>query len=102
MRVTTKTGKKRQGESNDQEKKEKRQVLKNDNQCEIGPLLHEKMPEIICSNFPFQISQTTSKKIQEKFLLLRNCPLSIPLVNSEFWRIMSSNKRKGDFRLATL
>ena len=28
--------------------------------------------------------------------------LSVPLVNSEIWRIMSSNQRKGDVELATL
>ena len=28
--------------------------------------------------------------------------LSVPLVNSEIWRIMSSNQRKGDVKVATL
>ena len=28
--------------------------------------------------------------------------LSVPLVNLEIWRIMSSNQRKGDVKLATL
>ena len=66
------------------------------------PPLHEKMAGIICSNFASRISQTTSKEIEKKFLLPSNCPLSIPLVNSELWRIMSSNQRKGDVKLATL
>ena len=46
-------------------------------------------------------SQSVQRLIFDK-LLLSNCPLSIPLVNSEVWRIMSSNQRKGDIRLATL
>ena len=46
-------------------------------------------------------SQSVQSLIFDK-LLLSNCPLSIPLVNSEVWRIMSSNHRKGDVRLATL
>ena len=58
--------------------------------------------DIICSNFTSRISQTTSKEIEKNFLLPSNCPLSIPLVNSEFWRIMSSNQRRGDVKLATL
>ena len=136
VRVTLKTGKKRQGESNDQEKRKKirpneevfnqyasqtdgydseferesqsmqsmnfDKVQKIDNQCEMAPPLHEKMGDIICSNFTSRISQTTSKEIEKKFLLPSNCPLSIPLVNSELWRIMSSNQRKGDVKLATL
>ena len=77
-------------------------VQKIDNQCEMAPPLHEKMADIICSNFTSRISQTTSKEIEKKFLLPSNCPLSIPLVNSELWRIMSSNQRKGDVKLATL
>ena len=68
----------------------------------MGPPLHEKIADIICSNFASRISQTTSKEIEKKLLLPSNCPLSIPLVNSELWRIMSSNQRKGDVRLATL
>ena len=47
-------------------------------------------------------SQTTSKEIEKKILLPSNCPLSIPLVNTELWRIMSSNQRKGDIKLAAL
>ena len=39
-----------------------------DNQCEIGPPLHEKMADIICSNFASRISQTTSKETERKFL----------------------------------
>ena len=34
-------------------------VQKIDNQCEMGPPLHEKIADIICSNFAFRISQTT-------------------------------------------
>ena len=126
VRVTSKTGKKRQGESNNSEKKirpsegffdqyasqtdsydsefewESQSVQslnfdkdqKIDNQCEMGPPLHEKMTDIICSNSASLISQTTSKEIQKKFLLPRNCPLWIPLVNTELLRIMSSNQRK--------
>ena len=41
-------------------------VQKIDSQCKMGPPLHEKMAEIICSNFTSRISQTTSKKIEEK------------------------------------
>ena len=136
VRVTLKAGKKRQGESNDQEKRKKirpseevfnqyasqtdgydseferesqsvqslnfDKVQKIDNQCEMGPPLHEKIADIICSNFASRISQITSKEIEKKFLLPSNCPLSIPLVNSELWRIMSSNHRKGDVKLPTL
>ena len=95
VRVTMKTGKKRQGESNDQEKRKKirpneevfnqyasqtdgydseferesqsmqsmnfDKVQKIDNQCEMAPPLHEKMADIICSNFTSRISQTISK-----------------------------------------
>ena len=128
VRVTSKTGKKRQGESNDQEKRKKispcevfnqyasqtdgydskferesqsvqslnfDKVQKIDNQCELSPPLHEKIADIIGSNFASRISQTTSKEIEKKFLLPSNCPLSIPLVNS-------SNQRKGDVILAAL
>ena len=136
VRVTSKAGKKRQGESNDQEKRKKirpseevfnqyasqtdgydsefervsqsvhsmnfDKVQKIDNLCEMVPPLHEKIAEIICSNFASQISQTTSKEIEKKFLLPSHCPLSIPLVKSELWRIMSSNQRKGDVKSATL
>ena len=134
--VASKAGKKRQGESNDQEKRKKirlneevfnqhasqtdgydseferesqsaqslnfDKVQKIDNQCEMGPSLHEKTADIICSNFASRISKTTSKEIEKKFLLPSNCPLSISLVNSELWRIMSLNQRKGDIKLATL
>ena len=41
----------------------------------MGHPLHEKMTGIICSNSASLISQTTSKEIQKKFLLPRNCPL---------------------------
>ena len=68
----------------------------------MAPPLHEKMADIICSNFTSRFSQATSKEIEKKLLLPSNCPLSIPLVNSELWRIMSSNQRKGDVKLATL
>ena len=112
VRVTLKAGKKRQGESNDQEKRKKirpseevfnqyasqtdgydseferesqsvqslnfDKVQKVDNQCEMGPALHEKIADIICSNFASRISQTTSKEIEKKFLLPSNFPLSIP------------------------
>ena len=77
-------------------------VKKIDNQCEMGPPLNEKIAGIICSNFAARISQTTSKEIEKKFLLPSNCPVSIPLVNSELWRIMSCNQRKSDVKLATL
>ena len=40
--------------------------------------------------------------MEKKLLLLSNCPLSIPLVNSELWRIMSFYQRKCDIKLATL
>ena len=73
------------------------------NQCELPlPLLHENMADFICSNFGSRISQTTSREIEKKLLLPCNCPLSIPLVNTELWRIMSSNQGKGDVELATL
>ena len=73
------------------------------NQCELPlPLLHENMADFICSNFGSRISQTTSREIEKKLLLPCNCPLSIPLVNTELWRIMSSNQRKGDAKVATL
>ena len=58
------------------------------------------MTDSICSNFASRISQTTSKEIEKKILLPSN--LSIPLVNTELWRIMSSNQRKGELKLATL
>ena len=58
------------------------------------------MTDSICSNFASRISQTTSKEIEKKILLPSN--LSIPLVNTELWRIMSSNQRKGEVKLATL
>ena len=71
------------------------------NQCEMDLLLHEKMADIICSNFASRISQTASKDMEKKFLLPSNCPLSIPLFNTELRRIMSSNQRKGDVKLTT-
>ena len=71
------------------------------NQCEMDLLLHEKMADIICSNFASRISQTTSKDMEKNFLLPSNCPLSIPLFNTELRRIMSSNQRKGDVKLTT-
>ena len=101
VKVTLKTGKKRQGESNDQEKRKKirpneevfnqyssqtdgydseferesqsmqkmnfDKVQKIDNQFEMAPPLHEKMADIISSNFNSRISQTTSKKIEKTF-----------------------------------
>ena len=75
-------------------------VKKIDNQCEMLPLLHEKMAVIICSNFASQISQTASKEIEKNVFLPSDCPLPIPLVNSELWRIMPSSQRKGDAKLA--
>ena len=77
-------------------------VKKIDNQCEMGLSLHEKMAVIICSNFASWIFQTTSEEMEEKLLLPSNCPLSISLVNSELWRIMSFYQRKCDVKLATL
>ena len=76
-------------------------VQKIDNPCEMTsppphlPLFNEKMADIIWSNFASQISQTTSKEIEKKFLLPSSCPLSMPLVNSELCRTMpmSSNQR---------
>ena len=99
-RVTSKTGTKRQGESNDSKKRKKirsseevfnqyasqtdgygsefgresqsmqslnfDKVQKIDSQCEMGPSLHEKMADIICSNFASRIFQTTSKEIEKK------------------------------------
>ena len=62
----------------------------------MGPPLHEKIADIICSNFASRISQSTSKEIEKNFLLPSSCPLSIPLC------LMSSNQRKGDVKLATL
>ena len=38
-------------------------VHETDNQCEMGPPLHEKMADIICSNFASRIFQTTSEAI---------------------------------------
>ena len=139
VRVTSKVGKKRHGESNDSEKTKKIRpsedifnqyasqidgydsefaresqsvqsldfgnVKKVDNQCEIPPSphpLHEKMADTICSNFASRVPQTTSKEIEKKILLPSNCPLSIPLVNTELWTIMSLNQRKGDVKLTTL
>ena len=43
------------------------EVQKIDNQC--GNQLHEKLGDIICSNFASRISQTTSKAIEKKCLL---------------------------------
>ena len=60
------------------------------------------MFDIICRNFASRISQITSKEIEKNVLLPSNLPLLIPLVNSELWRIMSSNQRKGDVKLTTL
>ena len=100
VRVTSKTGKKRQDESNNSEKKIRPserffdqyasqtdsydsefewesqsvqslnfdKVQKIDNQCEMGPPLHEKMTDIICSNSASLISQTTSKEIEKIFV----------------------------------
>ena len=73
-------------------------IQKIDNQCEIGPPLHGKMACITCSNFASRISQTTSKEIEKKLLLPSNFPLSMPLVNLELWRIMSSNQKKSDVK----
>ena len=58
-------------------------VQKIDNHCELTTPLHEKMTDIICSNFASRISQTTSKETERNFLLSRNRPLSILLVNTE-------------------
>ena len=41
-------------------------VQKIDNQCEMVPSFHEKMADIICSNFASRIFQTTSKEIKKK------------------------------------
>ena len=63
------------------------------------------MTDIICSHFASQISQAASKKMEKKFLLLSTSPFSpllITLVGSEFWRVISSNQRKDDVKLATL
>ena len=68
-------------------------VKKIDNQCEMGPPLREKMTEIISSNLASLISKTTSYS------------LVIALCQSHcqyHWRIMSSNQRKGDPKLAAL
>ena len=77
-------------------------VQKLDNQCEMGPPLHEKFGGNICGSFVSRISQTTSKEIEKKILPPWSCPLSTPLVNSDFWRIMSSNQRTCDVKLVTL
>ena len=104
VKLTSKTGKKRQGESNDSEKRKKirpseevfsqysSQTDDYDSECEresqsvqslnfdkvlkidinvksnphSGVPLHEKMADIICSNFASRISQTTSKEIEKK------------------------------------
>ena len=68
----------------------------------MAPPLYKKMFDIICRNFTSRISQITSKEIEKNVLLPSNLPLLIPLVNSELWRIMSSNQRKGDVKLTTL
>ena len=68
----------------------------------MSPPLHKKMFDIICRNLASRISQITSKEIEKNVLLPNNLPLLIPLVNSELWRIMSSNQRKGDAKLNTL
>ena len=60
------------------------------------------MFDIICRNLDSRISQITSKEIEKNVLLPNNLLLLIPLVNSELWRIMSSNQRKGDAKLNTL
>ena len=60
------------------------------------------MFDIICRNLASRISQITSKEIEKNVLLPNNLLLLIPLVNSELWRIMSSNQRKGDAKLNTL
>ena len=59
-----------------------------------APLFMQKLPKLSAV-----ISLLKSPKT---FLLPSNCPLSIPLFNSELRRIMSSNQRKGDIKLATL
>ena len=41
-------------------------VQKIHDQCEMGPSLHEKMADIISSNFASRIFQTTSKEIEKK------------------------------------
>ena len=68
----------------------------------MAPPLYKKMFDIVCRNFASRISQITSKEIEKNVLLPSNLPLLIPLVNSELWRIMSSNQRKGDVKLTTL
>ena len=68
----------------------------------MAPPLYKKMFDIICRNLASRISQITSKEIEKNVLLPNNLPLLIPLVNSELWRIMSSNQRKGDAKLNTL
>ena len=111
VRVTSKTGKKRQGESNDQQKRRKirpseevfnqyasqtdgydsefkiksqrvqslnfDKVQKIGNQCKMGPPLHEKIADIICSNFTSRTSQTTSDEID-----IKNYSLVIALYQS--------------------
>ena len=68
----------------------------------MAPPLYKKMFDIICRNLASRISQITSKEIEKNVLLPNNLPLLIPLVNSELWRIMSSNQRKGEAKLNTL
>ena len=68
----------------------------------MAPPLYKKMFDIICRNLDSRISQITSKEIEKNVLLPNNLLLLIPLVNSELWRIMSSNQRKGDAKLNTL
>ena len=67
----------------------------------MGPTFHEKMADIIYSNFPSRIYEITSKEIERKNLISSRCPLSIPLVNSGRWR-MFSNQRKSDIKLVAL
>ena len=85
-------------------------VKKIDNQCKMPPTppptrpplpLHEKIVDVICSNFVSRVSETTSMEIEKKILHASNCPLSIRLANTELWRIVSSNQRKGDVKSVT-
>ena len=93
VRVTSKTGKKQQGESNEQKKRKKirsseevfnqyvsetdgydsefgreSQSVQSLNLDKVQKIDNqEKMVDIICSNFASRISQTTSKEIEKNF-----------------------------------
>ena len=104
VRLTLKTSKKRQGESNDQEKRKKirpnEEVFNQYASQTDGYDSEFERESQSMQSMNFDKVQKIDNQC-EMIFAPSNCPLSIPLANSNLWRIMSSNQRKGDVKLVT-